>query len=239
MQNEFLDSWKPSLNWETPPGECLKKLLEILPKERNWNISVFGSAPLEMSFSHGFLSNDVDILARYQDMKEIEVLIDKNDLTPFKAKVGVQACIDGAFRTSPKWKDRTFNHEFENGILRFAHPMDILIGKIHRLDEKDLKAFNLVFSLTGEPSESTLKQELIETPDLFSFAHMDEFSPPFRKQVEKLWTRFYGKEIDVENEIVKEGISLLRKSFSADKDFKRELIEKSIRLQTKPLKNND
>jgi hypothetical protein len=105
--------------------------------------------------------------------------------------------------------------------LRFAHPIDILIGKIHRLEPKDLKAFELVRAITGEPTETALLQELRDAPDLFSLAHMPaEGEKAFSENVAILWPLFFGREIDVEGEITTPARAILKRNYDQGTDFK-------------------
>ena len=57
------------------------------------------------------------------------------------------------FRSSPRWKDRTQRAKLRNCTFIFPHPIDILIAKLHRLDDKDLRAFEIVRAKTGHPTE--------------------------------------------------------------------------------------
>jgi len=49
----------------------------------------------------------------------------------------------------------------------FPHPIDILIAKLNRLDDKDLRAFEIVRAKTGHPTEQELISELQIAVDLF------------------------------------------------------------------------
>jgi hypothetical protein len=129
-----------------------------------------------------------------------------------------------AFRTSPKWKDRAFLEVRGNVTLRFAHPMDILIGKLNRLEEKDLKAFYLVRDETGEPAEQSLLQELREAPDLFSHAYMAPHgTTSYAQNVARFWGIFYLKEIDVEREIIIPANEALMRNYESGGNYKAEL----------------
>jgi hypothetical protein len=105
--------------------------------------------------------------------------------------------------------------------IRFAHPIDILIGKIHRLEPKDLKAFELVRAITGEPTQTALLQELRDAPDLFSLAYMPaEGERAFSENVSILWPLFFGREIDVEREITTPARAILKSNYDQGTDFK-------------------
>ena len=57
-----------SINLETPAGRMLKKLAAILPPERRYDITVFGSAPLQITVDPTLLSADVDLFSDSEDV---------------------------------------------------------------------------------------------------------------------------------------------------------------------------
>ena len=56
-------SWAGSVNLETPAGGLLRKLADALPKERQFTITVFGSAPLQITVDSTLTSADVDVFS--------------------------------------------------------------------------------------------------------------------------------------------------------------------------------
>ena len=81
--------------------------------------------------------------------------------------------------------------------LTIPHPLDILIGKLDRLDAKDLKAFERVIQLTGHPTAAELRRELQTAVDLFRPA-FDEDSPNrFPENTRRFWREIFHAEIDV------------------------------------------
>jgi hypothetical protein len=72
-----------------------------------------------------------------------------------------------SFRTSSRWRQRAKTVQCGNVTFSFPHPLDIMIGKLARLDSKDLQAFERVIELTGHPSATELKNELQNAVDLF------------------------------------------------------------------------
>ena len=217
--------WRPDLNWETQAGHALSALLTGLHNAGGeWLVNVFGSAPLQMAYARDFISNDVDTSVVWQKEPEFERVIDENRLGRDQAELYIQSCKEAAFRTSPKWKDRAFRDVRGDITLRFAHPIDLLIGKLNRLEEKDLKAFHLVRSMTGEPAEETMLRELREAPDLFSRAYMaPHATASYAQNVARLWSVFYQKDIDVEREIIIPANEALRRNYDIGGTYKANL----------------
>ena len=63
-------------------------------------------------------------------------------------------------RTSPRWRTRAATVQLDNVTLTIPHPLDILIGKLSRLEAKDVKAFERVIQLSGHPTADELRSEL-------------------------------------------------------------------------------
>jgi hypothetical protein len=102
--------------------------------------------------------------------------------------------------------------------------MDILIGKLNRLEEKDFKAFCLVRDETGEPTEQTLLQELREAPDLFSHAYMAPHgTTSYAQNVARFWSIFYQRDIDVEREIMIPASEALKRDYESVGNYKADL----------------
>jgi hypothetical protein len=216
--------WQPDLNWATEAGQTLLDLINALQPHGEWLITIFGSAPLEMAFNGGLLSNDVDATVAWGREVEFEAILQDGALGRNQRPVYVQNCREEAFRTSPRWKDRAYLEQRGSVTLRLAHPIDILIGKLNRLEEKDIKAFELIRSRTGEPTEKTMLSELRQAADLFSLAYFKPFGPSFRQNVERLWAIFYGRTIDVEKEILTPFQQRLEKDYDQETpDYKKDL----------------
>ena len=58
-----LESWAGSINLETPAGRLLRQLVAVLPQDRDFNITVFGSAPIQIAVDAALTSADVDLFA--------------------------------------------------------------------------------------------------------------------------------------------------------------------------------
>ena len=122
--------WQGEINWETPAGKLLRKFLSLLPKDRLFQIVVYGSAPLQLTVDQTLLSGDVDIFSdNEQDPNSIirAHKLDKDqDSTSFYIELGYEL----SFRTGPRWRQRVKTIQLGNATLTFPHPFDILIGKL-------------------------------------------------------------------------------------------------------------
>jgi hypothetical protein len=203
--------WFPVLNWETPAGRTLKQLFAALPGGRDWRITVFGSAPLQLTLEPTFTSADVDLFAgdvdaSYEELKRSVQITGLED--DGSDKMYVQVCVFGNFRTSPRWWDRAFRTQVGPVQLTLPHPLDILIAKLHRLDEKDLRAFRLVIERTGHPTEEEMKEELQAAVDLYRPAFDEEMIGDITTNTAVLWDELWGKRINVRQEIIAPALAL-------------------------------
>ena len=63
--------WTQEIDLGTPAGQTLRKLAEVLPRSRPFRITLFGSAPLQISIEPTLLSGDVDIFSDEEFLAEI------------------------------------------------------------------------------------------------------------------------------------------------------------------------
>ncbi len=216
-------AWNPTLDWSAPAGEVLKKFIAHLPKGRVFKITVFGSSPIQLGIDSNFVSGDVDIFST-DDFKET---IEK---AGFIKGVTQGAYIEqtepGVFRAGMSWPQRAFVCQIENAILTFPHPVDILVAKILRLADKDIRAYRLVYEKTGHPTPAELKKALQEVVDIYR--------PPFDEEdanignalinTQTIWRELYNQEIDVRAEIIRPALAGLRKAYGLDlPDLKKNL----------------
>jgi hypothetical protein len=132
--------------------------------------------------------------------------------------------VPGNFRTSPRWQERAFTTEIGNVTLILPHPIDILIGKMHRLAEKDLAAFRLVIDRTGHPTEDELRRELQFAVDLYRPNFDEEMVGDITSNTRVLWQELWGKQIDVRAEIIRPAIAARRAGYDMPQaDYKAKL----------------
>jgi hypothetical protein len=214
-------SWTPSLNLETPAGRVLRELVARLPKERAFTIAVFGSAPIQIMVDPDLLSADVDVFSPIEDLAN---LVEAAGLNREKADFYVQVSSELNFRTSPRWRERSQSITLGNTVLIFPHPIDILIAKLNRLDDKDLRAFEVVLAKTGHPTEHELLAELQMAVDLFRPSFDEEQGHDMANNCRRLWPRIYGREIDPRAEIIAPALAKRKAGYGEPShDHKQEL----------------
>jgi hypothetical protein len=179
-----LKSWAGSIDLNTRAAHLLKKLVAILPPDREFFITVFGSAPLQICVDSTLTSADVDFFSETEELRE---WADRAGLGQDKSEFYIQVSSELNFRTSPRWKGRTQSTKLGNVTFIFPHPIDILIAKLNRLDDKDLRAFRAVLSKTGHPTEAELIKELQLAVDLFRPAFDEEQGHDLANNCRRLW----------------------------------------------------
>ncbi|NOS68700.1 MAG: hypothetical protein HOP33_02055 [Verrucomicrobia bacterium] len=205
----FDQPWRPQLDWSAPAGRVLDQLVDALPTSRNWEIIVFGSSPLQLGVDPRFLSGDVDVISD----QDITAYCEQAKLLKGQAAIYIEPCTVAAFTASPDWFVRAFRCERRHVTFTFPHPIDILVSKIKRLEEKDLRAFRLVREKTGHPSEAEMVHALQRVVDIFrpDFDEESVGNPAYNTQV--LWRELFGKEIDVSAIIIAPVLAERRRAY--------------------------
>jgi hypothetical protein len=205
--------WNGDIDWSTPAGVLLEKFLATLPKDRAFRLTLFGSAPLQLTLDRQLMSADVDVFS--DDDEDVAALIEMAHLGKSHGDFYLEPGFELSFRTSPRWRQRAVKVQRGNVTLTVPHPIDILIGKLNRLETKDLKAFERVIQLTGHPTPDELKEELRNAVDLFRPAFEDESPNRFPDNVNRLWREVFRAEIDVRREIVEPALEKRRIGYGA------------------------
>jgi len=199
----------------------LRRLASLLPQGREFQITVFGSAPLQIAVDPTLTSADVDVFSDFEDLNDIVM---RAGLGTNQADFYIQVSSELNFRTSPRWKDRTQSARISNCTFIFPHPIDILIAKLNRLDEKDLRAFRSVIAKTGHPTEIELIKELQLAVDLFRPSFDEEQGHDMANNCRRLWPLIYGREIDPRAEIIAPALKIRREGYGEPvRDYKQEL----------------
>jgi len=219
--------WTSPIDLETPAGRMLRKLAAALPPERHYLITVFGSAPLQITVDPALLSGDVDL---FSDSEDLVDWVTKAGLGMGQADFYIQVCSGLNFRTSPKWAGRTRSAHVGNCEFRFPHPMDILIGKLNRLDEKDLLAFRTVIARTGHPAPDEMIRELQDAVDLFRPSFDEEQGHDIANNCRRLWRELWSRpDFDPRAEIIAPALKRRREGYGEPtRDFKGELREAAL-----------
>ena len=216
-------SWTNTVDLETPAGVALKKLTAQLPKDRSYRITLFGSAPIQITVEPSLLSADVDLFCDEEDLNEY---VRRAGLDRDHSDFYIQVCSGLNFRTSPHWAARTKSAVIENCTFIFPHPIDILIAKLNRLEEKDLLAFRTVIAKTGHPTETEMIEELQLAVDLFRPSFDEEQGHDLANNCRRLWPLIFGREIDPRKEIIAPALQKRREGYGEPtRDYKAELRE--------------
>ncbi len=220
--------WVPNLHWDTPAGHVLDCLVEALPANRTWRLIVFGSAPLQLGIDKKFLSADVDIISQ----EEIGNFVSAAHLAKGQAPIYVEPCPINTFTAAPDWQERAYTEKRKHVVFIFPHPIDILVSKIKRLEEKDLNAFRLVYRKTQHPTEEELKKALGKVVDIYRPNFDEEAGNDPLSNTRILWRELYGKNIDVRNDIVIPALTERNRIYEAGKGIKvgLSMIDKKPKL---------
>lgn len=217
--------WQPVIDWNTPAGTALKKLFVELHSGEGVTITLFGSSPLQLALEPGFTSADVDLFCD-EAQAEILAAIDAANLAKVQGEFYVQCCWEGNFRTSPRWRMRAASIPCGHITLVLPHPIDILIAKLHRYEEKDRRAFELVIERTGHPTEQEMLTELQYSVDLYRPNFDEEVTGDITTKTRLMWRDIYGRDIEVRKEIIAPALERRRQGYQDDlprEDYKAEL----------------
>jgi len=212
----FEQPWRPALNWDTPAGRVLDRLVEALPPDRPWKIIVFGSSPLQLALDPTFLSGDVDIIPP----ADVEDYCRQAGLLKGQAPIYIEPCTVSAFTASADWMVRACEVQRKHVSFILPHPIDILVSKIKRLDEKDLKAFHLVRAKTGHPTEVALRRVV----DIYRPSFDEESAGDPRHNTQVLWRELFGTAIDVGQQIISPALAERRKNYGGESYGLREAL---------------
>jgi hypothetical protein len=227
-----IDSWTTTVDLDTPAGNALKRLQATLPADGAFTITLFGSAPIQLSVDSSLLSQVIDL---FSDHRELEEYVIQAGLDQDHSDFYIQVCSELNFRTSPRWRERTQSVQIGNCAFVLPHPIDILIAKLNRLEEKDLEAFRVVIAKTGHPTEEEMIRELQFAVDLFRPGFDEENAVDMTGNCRRLWPQIFGREIDPRAEIISPALEIRRKGYELDepkRDYKAELKAELARYES-------
>ncbi len=219
------DDWRPEIDWSTSAGKLLQSLFQAIPRTKRTTITLFGSSPLQLAIDASFHSNDVDLFTK-DSPQWLQLIVEKAGFSKETAAYYIQCCWEGNFRTSPRWRIRAATIPCGHVTLVLPHPIDILIAKLHRYEEKDRRAFELVIERTGHPTEQELLTELQYSVDLYRPNFDEEVTGDITANTVVMWQDIFGHPIDVRKEIIAPALELRRRGYSDDlprEDYKAEL----------------
>jgi hypothetical protein len=209
--NSISDWWKGEVDWSTPAGKLLQQFVGALPKDRSFEIALYGSAPLQLTVNKNLLSGDVDIFAGNDE--DLTATIDQLQFGKETGGLHLEAGFELSFRTSPRWRARAKTHRLGNVQLLIPHPIDILIGKLDRLEPKDITAFECVIAETGHPTAEEFKAELQNAVDLYRPSFDEESPNRYLENTERLWREVFHSNIDVRKEIIAPAIARRKQGY--------------------------
>jgi hypothetical protein len=216
-----LESWAGSIDLTTRAADLLRKLVAVLPQDRELTITVFGSAPIQICVDSSLTSADVDVFSEVEELRE---WVEHAGLGQDRTEFYVQVSSELNFRTSQRWKGRTQSAQIGNCKFVFPHPIDILIAKLNRLDDKDARAFEVVRAKTGHPTEAELIKELQLAVDLFRPSFDEEQGHDIANNCRRLWPLIFGREIDPRAEIIAPALAIRKAGYGEPtRDYKQEL----------------
>jgi hypothetical protein len=202
--------WQPQLNWKSPAGQLLERMVEALPLDNKWHIAVFGSAPLQLAFDPAFLSADVDL---FSFDKDIEPYCEQAKLTEGAKEFYIDPCSISAFNAPPGWEHRSYKADKGHVIFTLPHPIDILTSKVMRMERKDFRAFELVRRVTNHPTEEEMLWALRLVFDIFRPSFDEEQASNVHGNVKQLWREFFGRDIDIPAQIIRPGVKQREESY--------------------------
>lgn len=206
-----------NINWNCPAGKQLDLLARVLPKTSRLEITVFGSAPLQLFLDPAFLSQDVDLFSDEDSYDLLERIVAENNLSKEKSQFYIQVCAHNAFRSTEDWLKRAVQEERHGHLFRFVHPWDVLVSKLQRLEEKDIEAFKLVIARTGHPTEAEFKRHLQKAVDLYRPKFDEETARgDMMANTRLLWQTLWQMEIDPRAEIIRPALARAQHDYDAD-----------------------
>lgn len=219
------EAWHTGFDLTTPAARTLKLLVASLPPKRAVRITLFGSAPLQLGIEPLLLSGDVDL---FSDEEELQAWVEQAGLAGELHRPNIQVCSGLNFRTSPHWGGRTQSFVLGDCTFVVPHPIDILIAKLNRLDEKDLDAYRVVRQKTGHPTERELIDELQLAVDLFRPDFDEEQGHDLANNCRRLWPLIFGRTIDPRAEIIRPALAKRKAGYGEPvRDYKQELRDAS------------
>src|ERR1041384_4688251 len=114
-----MDFKAENINWNTPAGKELDRLAGLLPKQPRLDITVFGSAPLQMLLDPSFLSQDIDVFSPEEAYAFLSEFVAAEGLGQGEAKFYIQVCSPFAFRSALDWRSRAIEAERNGHLFRF------------------------------------------------------------------------------------------------------------------------
>ncbi len=218
------DWWRGEVDWATPAGQLLRTFFARLPNDRSFHFVLYGSAPLQLTLNRAWTSADVDFYS--EDDEDFQEQIRLLGLAKGQAELYLEPGFRLSFRSTPLMASRAKTVQLGHVTITIPHPLDILIGKLGRLDAKDLLAFRRVIGLTGHPTREEFLRELQNAVDLFRPAFDDESPNLYPGNSVQLWRELWQADLDVRRDLITPALARRREGYGEPPpDYKRALAE--------------
>jgi hypothetical protein len=218
------DWWRGEVDWETPAGLLLRRFFATLPAEGRFHLVLYGSAPLQLTLNRTWLSADVDFFS--DDDEDFNELVRRAGMAKDQGDFYLEPGFRLSFRTTSHMRARAKTVQLGHVNVTIPHPLDILIGKLDRLDPKDLLAFRRVMDLTGHPTREEFLRELQNAVDLFRPAFDEESPNRYPENAVRLWRELWQADLDVRRDIIAPALARRRVGYGEPPpDYKRALAE--------------
>lgn len=211
-----MDYGAESIDWNASAGQRLDQLARALPPQPGLEITVFGSAPLQLLIEPSFLSEDIDVYCPEESQSFLESFVQEHGWGRGQTELYIQVCDPRGFRSAVDWRDRAIEVRRHGHLFRFAHPLDVLTSKLQRLEPKDMEAFQLVIAKTGHPTEEEFRKHLRKAVDLYRPKFDEETAQgDMLMNTRLLWQSLWRKDIDVRAEIIRPALEAAQRDYEA------------------------
>lgn len=231
-----MDFQAKHIAWQSPAGRRLEDFARSLPPKPRLDVTVFGSASIQLFVDQTFLSADIDVFGSEETCDFLLDYVEAQGWTKEKSDFYVQVCDPYAFKSTADWRARAIETERHGHLFRFVHPWDVLVSKLQRLEEKDMEAFKLVIAKTGHPTEVEFTRHLQKAVDLYR-PKFDEESArgDMLMNTRQLWRTLWKKDIDVRAAIIRPALERSRHDYvAADPTLKTRLANLRLPDEKKP-----
>ena len=204
------------LDWNGNAGRRLDEFARRLPVHPRLELTVFGSAPLQLFVDRAFLSEDIDLFGDDTTTDFLNQFVEANHWGKGQTDFYIQVCDPLAFKSTIDWRTRAIEAERHGHLFRIVHPWDVLVSKLQRLEEKDLDAFRLVVEKTGHPTEDEFARHLQLAVDLYR-PKFDEESAhgDMLMNTRLVWQTLWNEEIDVRARIIRPALERAEHEYRA------------------------
>jgi hypothetical protein len=203
------------IDWQSAAGRLLDRFAAALPPSPRRELTVFGSAPLQLLVERTFVSADVDLLTDEAQSAELAAFVAAHGWGPGRPDLYLQVCDPLAFRSTADWPARAIAVERHGHRLRFVHPWDVLVSKLQRLEEKDLAAFRTVIAKTGHPTEEEFLRHLRKAVDLYRPRFDEETQRgDMLQNTRRLWRELWGRDLDPRAEIIRPAVERANRAYA-------------------------